>query len=68
MDASILPDKSPEAGEQGFIKHDIGYIKVTVRNFDLVTMRTKGTTSTSSSSIGGVTIASKEKIPFEYHT
>ena len=67
IDASILPDKSPEAVEQGFIKHDMGYIKVTGRNFDLVTIRTKGTTSTSSSSIGGVTIASKEKVPFEYH-
>jgi hypothetical protein len=67
IEASILPDKSPEAVEQGFIKHDMGYIKVTGRNFDLVTIRTKGTTSSSSSSIGGVNIASKQKVPFEYH-
>jgi hypothetical protein len=67
INASILPDKSPEAVEQGFIKHDRGYIKVTGRNFDLVTIRTKGTKSSSSTSIGGVNIESKQKIPFEYH-
>jgi hypothetical protein len=67
IDASILPDKSPEAVEQGFLKQDRGYIKVTGRNFDLVTIRTKGTKSSSSTSIGGVNIESKQKIPFEYH-
>ncbi len=69
IDASILPDKSPEAVEQGFIKQDMGYIKVTGRNFDLVTIRMKGTTSGSYSmgTIGGVNIASKQKIPVEYH-
>lgn len=69
IDASILPDKSSEAVEQGLIKHDMGYIKVTGRNFDLVTIRMKGTTSGSYSlgSIGPVNIASKQKIPFEYH-
>ncbi len=69
IEASILPDKSSEALEQGFIKQDMGYIKVTGRNFDLVTIRMKGTTSGSYSlgSIGPVNIASKQKIPFEYH-
>jgi hypothetical protein len=69
IEASILPDKSPEAVEQGLIKQDMGYIKVTERNFDLVTIRMKGTTSGSYSlgSIGPVNIASKQKIPFEYH-
>lgn len=69
IEASILPDKSSEAVEKGFIKQDMGYIKVTGRNFDLVTIRMKGTTSGSYSlgSIGPVNIASKQKIPFEYH-
>jgi hypothetical protein len=67
--ASILPEGSPEAVEEGFIKQDNGYIKVTNRNFSLVTIRTKGTTSGSYSmgSVGGVNLASKQKIPFEYH-
>ncbi len=67
--ASILPDKSPEAVEKGHIKQDMGYIKVTGREFDLVTIRWKGTTR-GSYDLGkahGIPIATKEKIPFEYH-
>jgi len=69
MNASILPEKSPDAVEKGLIKHDMGYIKVAGRKFDLVTIRMKGTTSGSYSlgSVGGLNIASKQKIPFEYH-
>ncbi len=71
MNVSILPDNSPEAVEKGFFKQDQGYIKVAGRNFELVTMRTKGTGSTRSSSfgVGGVNIpvSSTQKIPFEYH-
>ncbi len=67
--ASVLPDKSSEAVQKGIIKQDIGYIKVTGRNFDLVTIRMKGTTSGSYDlgKVHGVPIASKQKIPFEYH-
>jgi hypothetical protein len=67
--ASILPDKSPEAVEKGHIKQDMGYIKVTGREFDLVTIRMKGTTSGSYDlgKVRGMPIATKQKIPFEYH-
>lgn len=67
--ASILPDKSPEAVEKGHIKQDMGYIKVTGREFELVTIRWKGTTrgSYDMGKVHGVPIATKEKIPFEYH-
>jgi len=67
--ASVLPDKSPEAVEKGHIKQDMGYIKVTGREFDLVTIRWKGTTrgSYNLGKVRGVPIATKEKIPFEYH-
>ncbi len=67
--ASILPDKSPEAVEKGHIKQDMGYIKVTGREFDLVTIRMKGTTrgSYDLGKVKGIPIATKEKIPFEYH-
>jgi len=69
MKVSVIPDKSPDAVEKGHIKQDMGYIKVTGRNFDLVTIRMKGTTSGSYSmgKVGPVDIASKQKIPFEYH-
>jgi hypothetical protein len=67
--ASVIPDKSPEAVEKGHIKQDMGYIKVAGHNFDLVTIRMKGVTSGSYSlgKVHGVDIASKQKIPFEYH-
>ena len=67
--ASILPDKSADAVEKGLIRQDMGYIIVTGRNFDLVTIRMKGTTSGSYDlgSVRGVPIASKQKIPIEYH-
>ncbi len=45
IDASVLPDDSSEALEKGLIRKDMGYIKVTGLNFDLVTIRMKGTTS-----------------------
>ena len=69
MNASILPDNSPEAIQEGFIKQDNGYIKVTGKNFHLFTVRMKGTTSGSYNlgNVGGVNLGSKEKIPFEYH-
>lgn len=73
MDASVLPDDSPEALEKGLIRKDMGYIKVNGRNFDLVTVRVRGITS-GSYSLGraggakvGVPIGEKQKIPFEYH-
>jgi hypothetical protein len=67
--ASILPDKSPEVVEKGLVKQDMGYIKVSGREFDLVTIRMKGTTSGSYDlgKVRGVPIATKQKIPFEYH-
>ena len=67
--ASILPDKSTETVEKGLIKQDMGYIKVTGQEFDLVTIRWKGTTrgSYDLGNIKGVPIATKEKVPFEYH-
>ncbi|MHA2600699.1 MAG: hypothetical protein AM324_001030 [Candidatus Thorarchaeota archaeon SMTZ1-83] len=67
--ASVIPDKSLEAIEKGLIRQDKGYIKVTGQNFDLVTIRMKGTTSGSYDlgKIRGVPIATKQKIPFEYH-
>ncbi len=67
--ASVLPDKSPEAVEKGHIKQDMGYIKVAGREFDLVTIRWKGTTrgSYDLGKVGGIPIATKDKIPFEYH-
>jgi len=66
---SVIPDKSLEAIEKGLIRQDKGYIKVTGQNFDLVTIRMKGTTSGSYDlgKIRGVPIATKQKIPFEYH-
>lgn len=56
----------------------MGYIKVNGRNFELVTIRMKGTTSGSYSLGGinlgkaggskvGVPVGEKQKIPFEYH-
>ncbi len=67
--ASVIPDRSLEAIEKGLIRQDKGYIKVTGQNFDLVTIRMKGTTSGSYDlgKIRGVPIATKQKIPFEYH-
>jgi hypothetical protein len=67
--ASILPDKNPEVVEKGLVKQDMGYIKVSGREFDLVTIRMKGTTSGSYDlgKVRGVPIATKQKIPFEYH-
>ncbi len=67
--ATLLPEKSTEAVEKGHVKQDMGYIKVAGRNFDLVTIRMKGTTSGSYSmgTYRGVEIASSKKIPFEYH-
>jgi len=67
--ASILPEKSTEAVQKGLVKQDVGYIKVTGQNFDLVTIRMKGTTSGSYDlgRIRGVPIATKQKIPIEYH-
>jgi hypothetical protein len=63
MDASILPDDSSEAAEKGFIRQDSGgYIKVTGRNFELVTIRARGTGRSTSSPI-----SSKHTIPLEYH-
>jgi len=63
MDASILPDDSSEAVEKGFIRQDSGgYIKVTGRNFELVTIRARGTGRSTSSPI-----SSKQTIPLEYH-
>ncbi len=68
IDASILPEDSPEAMKQGIIKQDMGYIKVKGMNFDLATVRTGGTTRGGySTKMGGITMASKEKIPFQYH-
>ena len=69
MKASLLPEKSAEAVEKGLVKQDMGYIKVAGRNFDLVTIRMKGTTSGSYSmgKVHGVELAAKQKIPFEYH-
>jgi len=69
LNVSILPDNSSEAVQEGLIKQDNGYIKVTGKSFHLVTIRMKGTTSGSYSlgSVGGVNLKSKEKIPFEYH-
>ncbi|MHA3963892.1 MAG: hypothetical protein AM325_010150 [Candidatus Thorarchaeota archaeon SMTZ1-45] len=69
MKASILPDKSPEAVEKGHIKQDMGYIKVAGREFDLVTIRMKGTTrgEYDLGKVRGIPIATKDKIPFEYH-
>lgn len=78
IDASVLPEGSPEALEKGLVRKDMGYIKVTGRNFDLVTIRMKGTTS-GSYSLGniplgkgggakvGIPLGEKQKIPFEYH-
>ncbi|MBI3859226.1 MAG: hypothetical protein HY296_03155 [Thaumarchaeota archaeon] len=69
IDAAILPEDSPEnIVEHGVFKHDNGYIKVKGRNFDLVTMRMsiRGIGG-SGVSMGGVPLASKTKIPFEYH-
>ncbi len=78
IDASVLPDGSPEALEKGLVKKDMGYIKVSGRNFELVTIRMKGTTSgsyslgsiplgkTGGSSVGAP-LGEKRKIPFEYH-
>jgi len=67
--AAVISDKSPEAVEQGRIKQDMGYIKVAGRNFDLVTIRMRGTTSGSYDlgKVRGIPIATKQKIPFEYH-
>ena len=67
--ASVISDKSADAVEKGLIKQDKGYIKVTGRDFDLVTIRIKGTTSGSYSmgKVSGVDMASKQKIPIEYH-
>jgi hypothetical protein len=62
MDVSILPDDSSEAVEKGLIRQDRGYIKVTGRNFDLVTIRTKGKSTSTSTPI-----SAKQTIPFEYH-
>ncbi len=47
VDASVLPEGSPEALEKGLVRKDMGYIKVKGRNFELVTIRMKGTTSGS---------------------
>ena len=67
--ATMLSDKSPEVIEKGHIKRDMGYIKVSGQGYDLVTIRMKGTTSGSYNlgNVRGVPIATKEKIPFEYH-
>lgn len=67
--ASVLPEKSPEAVEKGHIKQDMGYIKVAGREFDLVTIRWKGTTrgSYDLGNVRGIPIGTKDKIPFEYH-
>ena len=69
MKASILPDKSPEAVEKGHIKQDMGYIKVAGREFDLVTIRWKGTTrgTYDLGNVRGIPIATRDKFPFEYH-
>lgn len=78
LDASMLPDGSSEALEKGLVRKDMGYIKVSGRNFELVTIRMKGTTS-GSYSLGGIPLGKaggasvsiplgeKQKIPFEYH-
>ena len=67
--ATILPEKSPEAIEKGRVKQDMGYIKVSGREFDLATIRMKGTTSGSYDlgKVRGIPIATKQKIPIEYH-
>ena len=49
MDISLLQDDSPEALKQDIIKKDLGYMKVLGKNFDLVTIRAKGTTQRGSS-------------------
>ncbi|TRO53946.1 hypothetical protein E2P63_01915 [Candidatus Bathyarchaeota archaeon] len=71
MNASILPDDSPEAVEKGLFKQDQGYMKVADRNFELVTIRIKGRGSSNESSFGvggfNVPVSSTQKVPFEYH-
>lgn len=69
IDAQVLSEGSPEALEQGLIKQDMGYMKVNGRNFTLVTVRMKGTTSGSYSlgTVAGANIGSVQKIRFEYH-
>ena len=42
IDASILPENSPEAIQQWVIKQDVGYVKVRGLNFDLATVRMGG--------------------------
>jgi hypothetical protein len=70
LDVSILPKGSPEA-IGGFLNPDMGYIKVVGKNFDLVTIRMKGSGTSSSHNVGvggfNVNVSNKEKIPFEYH-
>lgn len=78
IDASILPEDSPESLEKGLVKSDMGYMKINGWNFDLVTIRIRGATSGSYElgTIGlgkvggskiGIPVGEKRKIPFEYH-
>lgn len=68
MNAIALHDDSPDALKQGFIKQDIGYIKVVGKNFDLVTIRGKGSsTGGSSHTVNGVTVKSTQRLPYEFH-
>ena len=70
IDASILPDDSPEAVELGIMmKGDLGYIRVRGRNFDLVTIRSEGVKERRgcSMSLIPVPLASKTKIGFQCH-
>lgn len=69
IDAQVLPEGSTEVLDQGFVKQDMGYMKVNGRNFSLVTIRMKGATSGSYSlgTVAGVGVGSVQKIRFEYH-
>lgn len=76
VDASVLPEDSPEALEQGegsqklvrfFFGGDIGYIQVKGLNYDLVTVRLAlAPRSTSSVNIAGYH-STKQEIPISYH-
>jgi hypothetical protein len=68
IDASILPDDSPEAVQRGFLVQDLGYIKIGERNFNLVTVRMKSSRGYGCA-MGPIPIplAWKEKTRFQYH-
>ncbi len=68
IDASILPENSPEAVQKGIVTQDVGYIKVRGLDFDLVTMRVGPMTRGSYSFLMGRSAMSyRQKLPFAYH-